>query len=87
MIPTVEYLEERFGTFNELCFEGALPRIPIKLSNARSFVGRLQYRPVRDWRGRVVRREDFVLRISKRFDLPEAEVEDTLIHEMIQRLK
>ena len=83
MTPTVEYLEERFGTFNELCFGGALPRIPIKLSNARTFVGRLQYRPVRDWRGRVVRREDFVLRISRRFDLPEAEIEDTLIHEMI----
>ena len=76
-------LEERFDTFNGMCFEGALPRIPIKLSNARSFVGRLQYRPVRDWRGRTVRREDFVLRISTRFDLPEAEVEDTLIHEMI----
>lgn len=83
MIPTVEYLEERFGTFNELCFDGALPRIPIKLSNARSFVGRLQYRPVRDWRGRVVRKEDFLLRISTRFDLPEDEIEDTLIHEMI----
>ena len=83
MIPSVEYLEERFGTFNELCFDGALPRIPIKLSNARSFVGRLQYRHVHDWRGRVVRREDFVLRISKRLDLPEAEIEDTLIHEMI----
>ena len=83
MKPTVEYLEERFDTFNAMCFEGALPRIPIKLSNARSFVGRLQYRPVRDWLGRIVRREDFVLRISTRFDLPEAEVEDTLIHEMI----
>lgn len=83
MTPSVEYLEERFDTFNELCFGGALPRIPIKVSNARTFVGRLQYRPVRDWRGRVVRREDFVLRISRRFDLPEAEIEDTLIHEMI----
>ena len=83
MTPTVAYLEERFDTFNELCFEGALPRIPIKLSGARSFVGRLTWRPVRDWRGRVVRREDFVIRISKRFDLPEAEIEDTLIHEMI----
>ena len=83
MKPTVEYLEERFDTFNGMCFEGALPRIPSHLSNARSFVGRLQYRPVRDWRGRIVRREDFVLRISARFDLPEAEVEDTLIHEMI----
>ncbi len=83
MIPSVEYLEERFDTFNEMCFGGALPRIPIKLSGARGFVGRLQYKPVRDWRGRVVRCEDFVLRISKRFDLPEAEVEDTLIHEMI----
>ena len=83
MKPTVEYLEERFDTFNRMCFEGVLPRIPIRLSNARSFVGRLQYRPVRDWLGRIVRREDFVLRISTRFDLPEAEIEDTLIHEMI----
>ena len=83
MIPTVGYLEERFDTFNELCFEGALPRIPIKLSGGQSFIGRLTYRPVRDWRGRVVRKEDFVLRISTRFDLPEAEIEDTLIHEMI----
>ena len=72
MIPTLEYLEERFDTFNEMCFDGALPRIPVKLSGARSFVGRLTYRPVRDWRGRVVRCEDFVLRISKRFDLSEA---------------
>ena len=83
MTPTVEYLEERFDTFNRMCFDGALPRIPIKLSHARTFVGRLIYRPVRDWRGRVVRREDFVLRISTYFDLPEAEIEDTLIHEMI----
>ncbi len=83
MTPTVEYLEERFDTFNRMCFDGALPRVPIKLSSARSFVGRLQYRPVRDWRGRVVRKEDFVLRISTRFDLHEAEIEDTLIHEMI----
>ncbi len=74
MAPTVEYLEERFDTFNRMCFDGALPRIPIKLSNARGFVGRLQYRPVRDWRGRVVRHEDFVLRISRHFDLTEAEV-------------
>lgn len=83
MTPTVEYLEERFDTFNRMCFDGALPRIPIKLSRARTFVGRLIYRPVRDWRGRVVRREDYVLRISTYFDLPEAEIEDTLIHEMI----
>jgi len=83
MTATVEYLEERFDTFNRMCFEGALPRIPICQSNARSFVGRLQYRPVRDWLGRIVRREDFVLRISTRYDLPEQEIEDTLIHEMI----
>ena len=83
MIPSVEYLEERFDTFNRMCFDGALPRIPIKLSRARGFVGRLQYRAVRDWRRRIVGREDFVIRISTRFDLPEAEIEDTLIHEMI----
>ena len=83
MIPTVEYLEGRFDTFNGMCFESALPRIPIKLSGAHGYVGRLTYRRVRDWRGRVVGQDGFVIRISKRFDLPEAEVEDTLIHEMI----
>lgn len=83
MIPTIEYLQERFDHYNDLCFEGALPRIPIKLSNARSFVGRLVYTPVRDWRRRVVGRKDFVLRISTCFDLSEEETEDTLIHEMI----
>ncbi|MCR4860295.1 MAG: SprT-like domain-containing protein [Bacteroidales bacterium] len=83
MIPTVGYLEERFDTFNRMCFEGALPRIPIRLSKARGYVGRLQYRPVRNWLGKVVGYEDLVIRISTRFDLPEAEVEDTLIHEMI----
>lgn len=83
MTPTVPYLEERFDTFNRMCFDGVLPRIPIKLSRARSFVGRLQYRIVRDRLRRIVRKEDFILRISICFDLPEAEVEDTLIHEMI----
>ena len=83
MIPTVEFLQERFDHYNALCFEGALPAIPIRLSNAQSFIGRLQYKPVRDWRRRIVRREDFVLRIRTRFDLPQDEVEDTLIHEMI----
>ena len=83
MIPTVPYLEERFDTFNRMCFGGVLPRIPIVLSRARTFVGRFQYRCVRNWRGRTVRKEDFVLRMSVHFDLPEAEVEDTLIHEMI----
>ena len=83
MTPTVEYLEERFDSFNASCFEGALPRIPIKLSRARSFVGRLQYKPIRNWRGKVVGGEGFVIRISTKFDLPEVETEDTLIHEMI----
>ncbi len=83
MIPTVGYLEERFETFNRMCFDSALPRIPIKLSRARSFFGRLQYKPVRNWLGKTVRYEDFVIRISTCYDLSEAEVEDTLIHEMI----
>ncbi|MCR4824380.1 MAG: SprT-like domain-containing protein, partial [Bacteroidales bacterium] len=75
--------EERFDTFNRMCFDSALPRIPIKLSSARTFVGRLQYTRVRDLWGRHVGNDAFVLRISKRFDLPEEEIEDTLIHEMI----
>ncbi len=82
MKPTVEYLESKFDEFNALMFEGSLPRIPITLGNAATYIGQCTFRTRRKLFGGT-EHYGFRLRFSKRFDLPEQEVEDTVIHEMI----
>lgn len=82
MKPTTEYIEKKFGEFNHLIFGDKLPMLPIQLSNARTYLGMLVFRKRRSLLGKV-EPYDFRLRISTRLDLPETEVEDTIIHEMI----
>jgi len=83
MIPTLEYVYEKFDEFNALIFDSELPPIPVKLTRARTFLGKIQFRKKRSLFGRTVRYSDFVMRISTMFDLPEKEQEDVIIHEMI----
>lgn len=83
MIATVEYVKERYGHFNEVCFDGALPDVPIVLTKARTFLGKLEYQSVRGMFGRVLATGEFRIKISTVYDLPEAELEDVIIHEMI----
>ena len=83
MIATLPFVEDKFHYFNELCFGGALPPIPFSLVKARSFLGKVEYVRVRGLFGREVGRSDFRMKISVSFDLPEAELEDVVLHEMI----
>ena len=82
MRPTQEYIERRFLEFNKQYFSGQLPMVPVRLSSARTYLGQLGFKRKRTWFGST-KNYDFVLRISTRTDLPEQEVEDTLLHEMI----
>lgn len=82
MIPTITYIEKKFEEFNELMFAGKLPKIPIELSDAKSFLGKCVYKKRKGKDGKE-ELYDFRLRMNTRVDLPEQEVEDTLIHEMI----
>lgn len=82
MTIDVPYVREKFGVYNELYFRSSLPEIPIRLSNARTYVGALQYKRRRTREGKW-EAYDFVMRISTRYELPESEIEDTIIHEMI----
>ena len=52
------------------------------MSTARRYLGAVQFKKKRGLFGKV-RYYDFILRISMCFDLSEAEVEDTILHEMI----
>lgn len=93
MIPTIEYIQQRFDLFNDRFFGGQLPTIPIRLSHAKGFLGKLTYTrkkisvPLYQWfrssNKSSYQYENFVLRINVRIDLPENVVEDTILHEMI----
>lgn len=82
MKPTIAYIREKFDQFNLRYFDGSLPEIPIRLSHARTFLGAVRFLRHRNMWGREVL-SDFILVISVHYDLPESEVEDTIIHEMI----
>lgn len=82
MKATIPYVEKKFEEFNRLIFDGKLPKLPIELSDAKTFLGVCVYKKRRTLLGKVVC-YDFKLRINTRIDLDEAEVEDIIIHEMI----
>lgn len=82
MKPTIPYIEKKFEEFNQQMFAGKLPKLPIELSRAKTFLGVCAFKKRRTLLGKTVR-YDFRLRISTHFDLLESEVEDTIIHEMI----
>ncbi len=82
MIPTKAYVEQKFEEFNRRMFGGKLPKIPIEMSDAKTFLGKCVYKKRRKPSGKT-ECYDFRLKINTRADIPEQEVEDTIIHEMI----
>ena len=82
MTPTFPYIEQKFEEFNQLIFGGKLPKLPIVLSSAKTFLGACAYKKKKTLFGGT-KYYDFKLRINKRIDLPEQEIEDIIIHEMI----
>jgi predicted SprT family Zn-dependent metalloprotease len=82
MKATKDYIARKFEEYNQLCFGGKLAPIPIILSHARTFLGQIAYKRKKNADG-TWRYYDFVFKISTLIDLPETEVEDTILHEMI----
>lgn len=82
MIPSLEYIEQKFNEFNALCFEGKLPLLPFQLSHSRTFLGLVSFRQKQLADG-TMHYSDFIFKISDKWDLPEEEIEDTILHEMI----
>ena len=82
MIATIPFLESRFKAFNDAYFGGALPPVTLRLSRAVRSLGTCAYKKRKHMFGRD-EYYGFSIRISTRFDLPENELEDILLHEMI----
>ena len=83
MTPTIDYIQSCFNEFNARFFDAQLPPIPIKLSHAKGFLGKVTFTRRRSWLLGPVHNENFVLRINVRIDLPESLIQDTILHEMI----
>ena len=83
MIPSIEYIQRRFNEYNELFFNNSLPPIPVRLSHAKGFLGKVTYTRQKQGLFSGYKNTNFVLRINVRIDLPEEVVEDTILHEMI----
>ena len=83
MIPTVDYIQQHFDEYNARYFGGTLPPLPIKLSNARTFLGKVTFVKHRKWLFGGWTYDHFVLRINARYDLSEELIQDTILHEMI----
>lgn len=81
MRPTVDYVLKRFEEFNQLCFNGKLPPIPVSVTSAQSYLGKVVYR--RERKLLKVRYYDFKMLISRRRDLDADVIDDTILHEMI----
>ena len=82
MLPTLPYIQDKFKEYNRLFFKNKLPLLPIQIGHAKSSLGGVHFRKKRNLSGKM-EFSDFRMTISDRFDLPEEEVQDTLIHEMI----
>ena len=83
MIATVNFIRLSFEKFNDLMFDAVLPPVCIVLSKARTFVGKMEYKVIRDRDGNVIGHSDYILKISSLFDFRQEELEDIIIHEMI----
>lgn len=80
MKANISFLKDRFKEFNRTMFGNTLPVPEFRISSAGSFVG--QFKVKRDYRRfRIV--ETLHLTLSDRYDIPESELEDIVIHEMI----
>ena len=82
MRPTVEYVQARFEEFNMLCFEGKLPPVPVAITRAKSYLGKVVYKRGRSLFGKT-KVSDIRMLISNRRDLDADVVDDTILHEMI----
>lgn len=82
MRPTVEYVEHKFDEFNALIFGGKLPKLPFKISNARTFLGQIKFFQEKNKDGSW-HYYGFTFHISNKVDIPDEIVDDTIIHEMI----
>lgn len=80
---TLEFIEQTYDRFNLQLFGGRLPKVPLRLSTAHTFVGKCAPRNGNIHRQGRHADDDFYLCFSTAHNLTRKQAEDTVIHEMI----
>lgn len=84
MIPTLTFVRERFAYLNGLIFEGRLAEPVFKVVKARTFLGKVSAKLVRQGiLAKPVLQGPPVLKISSGFDLEPEKWDGIIAHEMI----
>lgn len=78
MKPTASFLRSTFNWVNRDIFGNTLPPIEFRLGNAASYFGKFFYCP----NAPIEKKPPYIV-ISRRYDLPRPQIEDTVIHELI----
>lgn len=79
MKANLQFLSDSFVRFNKMLFKEPLPTPQMHISSAKSFMG--QFRAEKN--GFAGKSVTYHLTLSNRYDIPEEELEDIVIHEMI----
>lgn len=82
MRANIPFIEEKYHEYNTMCFGGDLPKVPILLSQAKTYIGICTFKKKTSLFHKS-RPYDFKLRFSTLLDLPQNVLEDIIIHEMI----
>lgn len=82
MKATLAYVKQKFDEYNRTIFKGALAPLPMRIGSSKTQLGSVRFKKRKTASGQF-EFYDFVLTISNRVDLPENELEDVIIHEMI----
>lgn len=79
MKANLSFLKETFDKYNRQIFGGTLPTPEFHISNARSFMGQFEVKRHNYHRSE----KTLLLTLSGRYEIPERQLEDIVIHEMI----
>lgn len=81
MIPTLEYIEQKFREFNNQIFNSCLPTPAFRLTDAKTSMGGLYFRKKVTPKG--IWYSNITIGISANYNLPQDALDDVIIHEMI----
>lgn len=82
MKANIKFVTEKFDVFNRQIFANELPMLPIRIGHARTALGGLACNKKKNLFGKT-QYYNFRMIISDTIDLPQEELEDIIIHEMI----
>ena len=83
MTITPQYIKSQFELFNGQYFGSQLPLPRFEVSDARTYLGQFGFRRVRKAPLGQAKPTDFVIKISRHYDISERQVQNVLLHEMI----